>query len=184
MTPIEKNIIVVDEQGNEYEATYPKRAKGLVKSGRARFVDENKICLACPPNFDLEDKKMTEERKTESIYNIEYILSQIAKIQEQTEFLNIALEKLSQMGDGEGNIQGQAKAQAFADIVRCRETTNQKMLSLYEKMYDDLKPDNRNKKLDVLDKLAQIAANPDDFAAEKSDMLTTIRQIFKENFKD
>ena len=80
MTPIEKNIIVVDEQGNEYEATYPKRAKGLVKSGRARFVDENKICLACPPNFDLEDKKMTEEIKTESIYNIEYILSQIAKI--------------------------------------------------------------------------------------------------------
>ena len=191
MTPIEKNIIVVDEQGNEYEATYPKRAKGLVKSGRARFVDENKICLACPPNFDLEDKKMTEEIKTESICNIEYILSQIAKIQEQTEYLNIALEKLSQMGDGEscapgspGNIQGQAKAQAIADIVRCRETTNQQILSLYEKMYDDLKPDNRNKKLDVLDKLAQIAANPDDFAAEKSDMLTTIRQIFKENFKD
>lgn len=190
MTPIEKNIIVVDEQGNEYEATYPKRAKGLVKSGRARFVDENKICLACPPNFDLEDKKMTEEIKTESICNIEYILSQIAKIQEQTEYLNIALEKLSQMGDGEscapgspGNIQGQAKAQAIADIVRCRETTNQQILSLYEKMYDDLKPDNRNKKLDVLDKLAQIAANPDDFS-EKSDLLTTIRQIFKENFKD
>ena len=35
--PIEKNVIVVDEQGNEYEATYPKRAKGLVKSGRARY---------------------------------------------------------------------------------------------------------------------------------------------------
>lgn len=48
-TPIEKNVIVVDEQGNEYEATYPKRAKGLVKNGRARFIGENKICLACPP---------------------------------------------------------------------------------------------------------------------------------------
>lgn len=47
MTPIEKNIIVVDEQGREYEATYLKRAKGLVKNGKARFVDENKICLAC-----------------------------------------------------------------------------------------------------------------------------------------
>lgn len=191
MTPIEKNIIVVDEQGNEYEATYPKRAKGLVKSGRARFVDENKICLACPPNFDLEDKKMTEEGKIESIYSIEYMLSQIAKIQEQTEYLNIALEKLSQMGDGEscapgspGNIQGQAKAQAIADIVRCRETTNQKMLSLYEKMYDDLKPDNGNKKLDVLERLAQIAANTDEFASEKSDMLDTIRQIFRENFNN
>ena len=82
MTPIEKNIIVVDEQGNEYEATYPKRAKGLVKSGRARFVDENKICLACPPKDYLEDNNMSENIKSESLYNVEYILSQITKIQE------------------------------------------------------------------------------------------------------
>lgn len=33
---MEKNIIVVDEQGNEIGATYPKGAKGLVKkAGRA-----------------------------------------------------------------------------------------------------------------------------------------------------
>lgn len=32
-----KNIIVIDEQGRVYEATYPKRAKGLVKNGRARL---------------------------------------------------------------------------------------------------------------------------------------------------
>ena len=36
-----KNVIVVDEQGNEYGATYPKRAKGLVKNGRARFVRQS-----------------------------------------------------------------------------------------------------------------------------------------------
>lgn len=45
MIPIEKNIIVVDEKGNEYEATYPKRAKGLVKNRRAHYLEENKICL-------------------------------------------------------------------------------------------------------------------------------------------
>ena len=134
---------------------------------------------------------MTEERKTESVYNIEYILLQIAKIQEQTEYLNNAIDKLSQMGDGEsgvpgspGNIQGQAKAQAIGDIVRCRETTNQKMLSLYEKMYDDLKPENGNKKLDVLEKLTQITANTDDFASEKIEMLDSIKQICRENFRD
>ena len=44
--------------GNEYEATYPKRAKGLVKNGRARFIDEHTLCLACPPNDYLEDKSM------------------------------------------------------------------------------------------------------------------------------
>lgn len=54
-----KNIAVIDEQGNRYEATYPKRAKGLVKNGRARFVDEKTICLACPP-YKSEDKIMSE----------------------------------------------------------------------------------------------------------------------------
>lgn len=63
--PIEKNVIVVDEQGNEYEATYPKRAKGLAKNGRARFVDENKICLACPPDkLIMEDKIMTDNNQS------------------------------------------------------------------------------------------------------------------------
>ena len=90
--PIEKNIVVVDEQGNEYEATYPKRAKGLVKNGRARFIDENTICLACPPNIELEDKIMSEntvnvnvEVPTEidtsiSKHNIPYVLEQIEKL--------------------------------------------------------------------------------------------------------
>ena len=54
-----KNIAVIDEQGNRYEATYLKRAKGLVKSGRARFVDEKTICLARPP-YKSEDKTMSE----------------------------------------------------------------------------------------------------------------------------
>lgn len=57
--PIEKNVRVIDKDGNEYEATYPKRAKGLVKKGRARFVDENTICLACPPDM-MEDTKMSD----------------------------------------------------------------------------------------------------------------------------
>lgn len=59
MIPITKNILVVDEQGNEYEATWPKRARGLVKNGRARFLSENMICLACPPGIDMEDNEMT-----------------------------------------------------------------------------------------------------------------------------
>ena len=157
---MEKNVIVVDEQGNEYEATYPKRAKGLVKSGRARFVDENKICLACPPKDYLEDNNMSENIKCEGLYNIDYILSQIAKIQEQTEYLNKALEQLSHMSDGDsgssgapGNIQGAAKAQAIGDVVRCRETTNQQMLLLYEKIYDDLRPVDC-KKLDILERIS------------------------------
>ena len=73
MDPIEKKISVMDETGREYEATYPKRARGLVKKGRARFVDENTICLACPPAIqedidmtDLNHKNKADERQTEA----------------------------------------------------------------------------------------------------------------------
>lgn len=68
MIPIIKNIRVVDEQGKDYGATYPKRARGLVKTGRARFINDDVICLACPPNkiFNynndyLEDIKMSND---------------------------------------------------------------------------------------------------------------------------
>jgi len=64
--PITKNIRVIDAAGNKYEATYPKRAKGLVKNGRARFIDEHTLCLACPPNNNLEDKSMNNEMENRS----------------------------------------------------------------------------------------------------------------------
>ena len=37
-----------------------------------------------------------------------------------------------------GNIQGQAKAQALGDVVRCRETTNQQLLNFYVTVYNDM----------------------------------------------
>ena len=136
MVPIEKNIFVVDEQGNYYEATYPKRAKGLVKNGRARFINENTICLACPP-CDMEDNKMSNN--TEKL-TMDYVLGQIEKIATETEYLHNAISELSKtISNGPGDIGAQARAQAFEEIVRNHETTNQKLLSLYEKMYDDLK---------------------------------------------
>ena len=148
MTPIEKNIIVLDEQGNEYEATYPKRAKGLVKSGRARFVDEKTICLACPP-ANMEDNVMSEEKiineKTAaSKLTMNYVLAQIENIASQTAYLNETISELGKMfastpvAYSPEDVAGAAKAQALGDVVRCRETTNQQLLTFYEKVYDDL----------------------------------------------
>lgn len=42
---MEKNIIVTDKDDNEIGLTYPKRARGLVKHGRAEFVADCKIRL-------------------------------------------------------------------------------------------------------------------------------------------
>jgi len=138
-----KNIEVVDEAGNVYEPTWPKRAKGLVKHGRARFVDENRICLTCPP-----DKTEETHMSNTSIFGemtVADILNRINNIINQTSYIGEAYEAFKTMGDGDsgdcgapGNIMGKAKAEAIASVVQCRETTNQQILRLYEKMYDDL----------------------------------------------
>ncbi len=55
-TPIEKNVIVTDEFGKMLTCTYPKRAKGLIKKGRAEQVGENEIRLkGCSVTPCLED---------------------------------------------------------------------------------------------------------------------------------
>lgn len=45
MIPIEKNIIVTDVDGRRIGTTYPKRAKGLLKNGRAEYVNDREIRL-------------------------------------------------------------------------------------------------------------------------------------------
>lgn len=58
--PIEKNIIVTDESGNTLTSTYPKRAKGLIKKGRAEQVSDNEIRLiGCSVTPYLEDNMNT-----------------------------------------------------------------------------------------------------------------------------
>ena len=144
MAPIEKNVIVVDEQGNEYEATYPKRAKGLVKNGRARFVGENKICLACPPNENLEDNKMEENKLT-----AKEIFVQLTILQKQlTENSQTSLHRL---GDALSSLEGEDCEARFeqipeiCDVFKTRELTLLKMLEMYEKMYDDVQNEETKK---------------------------------------
>ena len=75
---------------------------------------------------------------------LSWLLQQIAALQSDTEYLKEGLAQLAQMGEGDsgdpgspGDIMGQAKAEALQSMIQGRETTNQKLLRLYEKMYDD-----------------------------------------------
>ena len=207
MIPIEKNIVVVDEQGNEYEATYPKRAKGLVKNGRARFIDENTICLACPPNIELEDKTMSENKKVDSIDNntpnssttpkeivqampnlsnvaveqhtekltVDYLLGKLEEITLGQAFLTDAITEIGKMKTaGPGDIATQEQAKAIGEIIKARETTNQKLVALYSKMYDDLMEKQTTfaeKAMKALEK----AADDEDKMAALMGVLSTIR---------
>ena len=134
--PIEKNVIVVDEQGNEYEATYPKRAKGLVKSGRARFVGENKICLACPPDKSEENKMMDN-----NILTTREIFEQITILQKQlTENSFQSLHRLSDSIDSikENEESMEEDISSVCGVFATREAIFMKMLEFYERMYDDI----------------------------------------------
>ncbi len=77
---------------------------------------------------------------------MDYVLEQIEKISVQTEYLNHAIDQLGKIPDGDsgeagspGDLAGQAKARAIGDVVRCRETTNQQLLSFYTLLYTDLR---------------------------------------------
>lgn len=74
MKPMEKNIIVTDNKGKRLGLTYSKRAKGLVKSGRAEFISENEIRLSDQSSYNIvsvpvitEVNKMSEFDKKSSI---------------------------------------------------------------------------------------------------------------------
>lgn len=159
---MEKTVQVVDEAGNRYEATYPKRAKGLVKNGRARFIDDETICLACPPNkrnINSEDMKIMNTENEKNIisaeentaeqsmptakYSLEYALGQIERIANETSHIHEALMTIGSIKNAATVSKGGSAdemAKATAEVVRCRETTNQQLIAFYEKMIDDLKP--------------------------------------------
>ncbi|MEZ3444953.1 MAG: hypothetical protein K1W30_07455 [Lachnospiraceae bacterium] len=164
-----KNIIVIDEHGKKYGTTYPKRAKGLVKQGRARFQAQNVLCLmhclACPPDQDLEDKNMSEQTIENKMMETETIERDTANgasantgadthaVGGQSKYtMEYCLEQIERIGRQTEYLNqaiselrqmedssGGEKAMALGNIVACRETTNQQMLRFYEKMYDDLK---------------------------------------------
>ena len=136
-----KNISVIDTQGNIYEATYPKRAKGLVKKGRARFVDDTTICLARPP-YHTEDDIMEEDKTIQlasesgGVHVDEaYVIAKIEQIMAGTELLRKTLEILEN-----GPMNGEA-VMGISNMIEARERTNREMISFLRYIVDcRLKP--------------------------------------------
>ena len=158
MVPITKNICVVDEQGNEYEATYPKRAKGLVKQGRARFIDESTLCIACPPNIlNLEDKNMSDIKDPRSngprpLTSVELIdkdsldrvLNSIEGLVSNTHYVTEALNCVKDIEENEWQDEWQEhKTNAMLEIIRAREETNKEALRVLEKLVVHLTDSNK-----------------------------------------
>ena len=100
--------------------------------------------MSCSENSaeeQLESAAVEKLRKSGPELSVGYILSQIEKIQQDNEHIYKALEALSGIVSGQGpaDVAGEGKANGIADTVKCRETTNQKLIAFYEKLYDDIK---------------------------------------------
>ncbi len=157
-----KNIIVIDEQGNKHGVTYPKRAKGLIKNGRARFVDENTICLACPPEINLEENKMTNNFDVEQVIEItsngngvdkKWIFNQITLLQRDLQPLKDVLFQLQCVSESQSYCEQEdgevflreyapdvalAKLSVIQEVFTSREQTINKMLDFYLGVWNDL----------------------------------------------
>lgn len=136
-----KNIEVVDKAGNVYEPTWPKRAKGLVKHGRARYLDENTICLTEPPCRHREDIMESTAANNLTAYEI---FTQLTELQKQLASYEMSMDHLRHSLDSAFCYE-MDDAEKITEAVDCvcavfnnRERTLQDLLRLYEKMYDDL----------------------------------------------
>ena len=70
-----KHIEVIDEQGVHLQNTYERRARGLVKKGRAYYVTASCICLFTPPE-NMEEKTLETNNKKDILTRIDTILQQ------------------------------------------------------------------------------------------------------------
>lgn len=194
-SPASLKIEVVDSSGKIIGRTYEKRAKGLVKKGRARFTDENRITLLPSEDAheytDTEGYKMDERINTENIeniseensqYTIESVMQCMKKILDDTQYIKDAIFNVMEISSGDagdcgspGDIAGKAKAEAISTIVRERENTNQKLIDFYNKVYNDLKAQQFSasdveKKIQLLNTLSAMPGiHSDDFEDNLTD---------------
>ena len=166
--PITKNIRVMDKQGNHYGATYPKRAKGLVKQGRARFIDDHTIRLleeVRPPKTNLkilEDDKMHTEHENRTngprpgttvpavpvapsappvpVSNdlMVELLKRIDAIVNNTGYINETMHAIRQMAESGEIDDPESYMEGMHKIIASREVTNQKAIELIRDMYENV----------------------------------------------
>lgn len=94
----------------------------------------------------VEEKAITAEAviaSEPSKYTLEYALEQIEFMSKETKHIYEALDVLKGLeSTGPGDIGTEEQSKAIANVVKCRETTNQQLIAFYEKMVDALKPKN------------------------------------------
>lgn len=139
-----KNITVIDENGIITGSTYPKRASGLVKKGRAHWIGENTICL-CAHNtegnkmsdkiYDIIDNQFSKlQDRLDRIDNADMVsismIKSLTEMQSRSRELDIVEKQLGALNE----IMGRETAAPDAKTAYERELTKHKILDVLSEM--------------------------------------------------
>jgi len=110
--------------------------------------------------------------------SMEYLLGKIDQIASDTSYLHEAIAALQGMqsdpafaDNPKGDNANQAKALALSQALECRETTNQQLIALYTKMYEDIKAPSPDDKTDQLRRILEVLADVDEERLEHMDSI-------------
>ena len=117
-----KHTEVIDEHGAYLQNTYERRARGLVKKGRAYYVTASCICLITPPE-NMEEKTLeTNDKKDTILQQKEYLQEAFSAIEKIPHELNEELTAI--------------RTKTILEIVEAREKTNQEVVALLRAMLE------------------------------------------------
>lgn len=126
-----KKILVVDEHGVFLHSTYEKRARGLVKKGRAQFLNDTTIQFHYATS-QKEVKRMSE-------LTMQDVLHRIDQIHEESNYLKDAFMTIEKIPNNISDEQANARAVAASEMVKAKEETNRQMLTLLQLMFESVK---------------------------------------------
>ncbi|AJA49029.1 hypothetical protein CPAST_c29630 [Clostridium pasteurianum DSM 525 = ATCC 6013] len=92
-----KNISVIDSKGYSIGETFFKRARQLVKKGRANWIGKNTIKLIVSNTYYEEVKSMSTENN--KILNIDLLKDFIGKIIEENSVAEKAIDEISKLSN-------------------------------------------------------------------------------------
>ena len=145
-----KNVLVTDENGIIYGVTWPKRAKGLVRKGRARYIGGSAVCLTSPPDKIPEDITMPDIKTTApAAADITYILNQIEAVRLDNQHIASTVAAIKDATSDQAN--------ALSKLVHEKEETNRVILDFFRKIYEDM-----NQKAHAMKVLEKIASSDRD----------------------
>ncbi len=116
----------------------------------------------------------TTKQTAESKFTAEYLLLKIEELSVKQAVLTDAVTELGKLKSiGPGDVGMQEQARALGTIVKSREATIQKLIALYEKMYDDIVTKDMSLKERAL-RLLEKVCEDETKTATVSELLNTI----------